>query len=125
MPVSQLAKRPVPEVPLRQNFDFNTLETPMKAGRFTNPWTLAALFLVVVIIASGAVIWSKRDRTPPVEISLVPAPAIEATLYVGGAVITPGYYPLRAGDTLPDLLAAAGGPAAGAGLDDIELMVSP
>jgi competence protein ComEA len=52
---------------------------------------------------------------PAVEISIstrMPEPA--GSIYIGGAVNNPGLYPLEAGDSLEDLISAAGGLKAGA-----------
>jgi competence protein ComEA len=96
----------------------------MKAGRFINGWTVAAVLLAAVIIASGAVIWSKHDRSGAIEITLSPESEAPGRIYVGGEVHNPGFYPLKAGDSIEDVLRAAGGVIDGADLSRVELTVA-
>ena len=78
---------------------------------------------MIVIIAGAVVIGLKSGRSQPIEISLDPAPAPEGEIYVTGAVSNPGIYPLQPGDTLEDVLRAAGGATGDADLSRIELNV--
>jgi competence protein ComEA len=96
----------------------------MKAGRFFSGWTLLAAILVVIIITGGVVIGSKYGRSQPIEISLYPAPVLEGEIYIGGEVSNPGIYPLEGGDTLKDVIQAAGGVNDNADLSHIELIIS-
>lgn len=96
----------------------------MKAGRFINGWTVTALFLAAIIIAGGAVIWSKHSRSRAIDISIAPDPEIQGRIYVGGEVSNPGFYPLEAGDSIHDVLRAAGGINDGADLSQVELIVA-
>jgi competence protein ComEA len=96
----------------------------MKAGRFFSRWTLVVAILVVIIIAGGVVIGSKYSRSQLVEISLNPAPAPAGEIYIGGEVINPGIYPFYVGDSLDEVLRAAGGVTGNADLSYIELIVS-
>jgi len=97
---------------------------PMKLSRFVNGWTVAAVILAVVIIAGGIVIWSKQTQGQPLEISAPSAPGLPVTIYIGGEVNNPGFYPLEDGDSIEDLIQAAGGLADGADLSNVELVVS-
>lgn len=85
---------------------------------------IIALILVAVIIACGVTAWAKYSPGQTIEISLPPQPEIEGTIYVGGAVSNPGFYPLVAGDKLEDIIGAAGGISSGADLDRLKLYVS-
>jgi competence protein ComEA len=96
----------------------------VKLSRFINGWTVAAFLLAVIIIAGGVVIWSKQSRNQPIEISAPPAPGLPVKVYVGGEVNNPGFYPLKDGDSIEDLLRAAGGLADGADLKNVEIAVS-
>jgi competence protein ComEA len=96
----------------------------MKAGRFFNGWTLLAVILVIIIITGGVVIGSKYSRSQPIEISLATAPEPEGKIYVGGEVINPGIYPLYSGDSLDEVLRAAGGVTGNADLSNIDLIIS-
>jgi len=95
----------------------------MKAGRLINGWTLIAVVLTVIVIAGGVYIGLKHGQDQPIEITLAPNPPLEGTVYIGGEVNNPGYYPLYAGDTFDDLVRAAGGPTEGADLGHIEVKV--
>jgi len=83
---------------------------------------LAAL-LVLVIIAGGVVIGAKYPRDNPVEISLPTAPEPSGNIYVGGEVNNPGIYPVAVGDTLEDVIQAAGGFTDNADTGYVELIV--
>jgi competence protein ComEA len=78
---------------------------------------------VAVIITGGVVIGSKNGRSQPVEISLNPAPAPEGEIYIGGEVNNPGIYPFYAGDSLQEVLRAAGGLTGNADPGCIELLI--
>jgi competence protein ComEA len=96
----------------------------MKVGRFINSWTVTAILLAAIIIAGGVVIWSKHSQSQAIEISMTPDREIQGRIYVGGGVNNPGFYPLKAGDGIEDVLRAAGGLTDGADLSQIELVVS-
>jgi len=96
----------------------------MKGSTFINGWTVAAVLLAVIIIAGGAVIWSKQGRSQPIEISVTPEPELPVTIYIGGEVNNPGYYPLKAGDGIEDVLKSAGGLKDGADPARVELAIS-
>ena len=95
----------------------------MKADRSIVGWVLAVLLLVAVIIAGSVVISQKASSGQAIDIVLGTEREVTGTIYVGGEVNNPGYYPIFAGDKLDDIIAAAGGLKEGAGLDNIELMV--
>jgi len=96
----------------------------MKAGRYINGWTVTAVLLAAIIIAGGAVIWSKHSRNQAIEISMSPERELQGRIYVGGEVNNPGFYPLQAGDGIEDILQAAGGITDGADLSHVELIIS-
>jgi competence protein ComEA len=95
----------------------------MESSKIKVNWTLVALLLVVVIIAGVVVIGLKCRSGQVVEVTLAPEREITGTIYVGGAVNNPGYYPIFADDTLEDVIAAAGGLKEGASIGDIELSI--
>ncbi len=74
---------------------------------------LIAFSLIVLIIIGGVFLfqqqpWSKE----PMEITLTtPASTLPAEMevYVGGAVVSPGWYPFEPGDGIEDVLSMAGG----------------
>jgi competence protein ComEA len=96
----------------------------MKAGRWLGGWTLIAAVLAVIIIAGGIYIGLKYRPDQPVEISLVPERPLAGTVYIGGEVNNPGNYPFYAGDSLDDLVRAAGGLTDDADLSNIEIVVA-
>jgi len=93
----------------------------MKAGRFFNGWTLAALLLVIVILAGSAVIWVKSGRGQAIEISLTPDRETAGSIYVGGEINNPGWYPLFTGDNISDVIRVAGGLKDGADMSRVTL----
>jgi competence protein ComEA len=95
----------------------------MKFGRIVSGWTIVALFLVIVIIAGSVFIALKCNTGQALEITLTPEREITGMIYVGGAVNNPGYYPVFAGDTLQDIVEAAGGLKEGASLDNVEFTI--
>lgn len=95
----------------------------MKAGKLINGWTLIAVILAVIVIAGCVYIGLNHGQDQPIEITLAPNSPPEGTVYIGGEVNNPGYYPLYAGDTVDDLVRAAGGLTDGADLGHIEVKV--
>jgi competence protein ComEA len=96
----------------------------MDTSRLKINWTLVAILLVVVIIAGVVFLGIKCRGGPVVEITLTQEKEIVGTIYVGGAVNIPGLYHVFAGDTLEDIIAAAGGLTAGASFSDVELIIN-
>lgn len=79
---------------------------------------------MVAVTVVGTVIAVARYRpNRPLEITLPAEVAIEGYVHVGGAVANPGIFPLAGGDTVEDLLAAAGGATTTADLDQLRLIV--
>ncbi len=95
----------------------------MATGRFDKYWTPVIIILLAVIATGGAVTWSKYSPSQPVEIFIPPVQELQGEIYAGGAVNNPGFYPLRAGDSIDDIIQAAGGAADSADLNQIELYV--
>jgi competence protein ComEA len=96
----------------------------MKAGRFSNVWTVAAAVLAAVIIAGGVYIGLAYQPGHAVKITIPPERPLAGTVYIGGEVNNPGSYPLYAGDSLKDLIQAAGGLTADADPGDVELTIA-
>lgn len=88
-------------------------------------WLLGSIVLVVIIVIGGLVIWLRYNPSRPVEISLSALPTHQGTIYLGGAVVSPGLYPFTGGDSLEALLRAAGGTTASANLSALKLYVTP
>ena len=95
----------------------------MMVGRFFNGWTLMAILLAAIVVAGSLIVWSRYSRSQAIEITTVPDRELQGELYVGGEVNNPGFYPLEAGDSVEDILQAAGGTADGADLSRLEFFV--
>ncbi len=72
-------------------------------------WALIIIFLVVIITVGGIIAWSRYSPSQPIEISLLPHPELQSKIYISGAVSNPGFYPLKAEDSIRDIIQAAGG----------------
>jgi len=81
----------------------------MTAGKFINGWTLIVVLLVAIIVAGSFVIWSGYSRSQAIEISVVLDGELKGEIYIGGEVNNPGFYPLEDGDSIEDIIRAAGG----------------
>jgi len=85
-------------------------------------WPLFGLAALILSIGIGVLIDEQFfQSSQPLEIRLDGAPATEIQVYVAGAVVQPGVYYLRDGDRWIDALEAAGGPAADADLEAVNL----
>lgn len=91
--------------------------------RFTKYWTLITILLMVIIIIGSLVIWSKYRPSQPIEISISTTHELQGEIYIDGAVNNPGLYPLKAGDTVDDIIRAAGGTGAEADLSQLKLYI--
>ena len=65
-------------------------------------------FLLIISI-SGIIIWLKYEQGDPLEIYHPTSEKWDGTIYIGGAVHLPGYYPFTHEDTIETLVQAAGG----------------
>jgi competence protein ComEA len=72
-------------------------------------YRVPALAFLVVVATAGALLFLAR-RGEPVEIVMTSSEGLSprGTVYVSGAVANPGLYPWREGDTLADIIRAAG-----------------
>jgi competence protein ComEA len=82
------------------------------------------LLLIIIIIGGAVTIRIRYNREAPVELTLHPQVTQTGTIYIGGAVNNPGFFPLRPGDTVQSLIQAAGGSSAAANLSGMELYVT-
>jgi competence protein ComEA len=73
-------------------------------------WLATIAFLVICLIAGSVLLIIKLSGYRPVEITLTQntPPTIKSEIYIDGAVINPGYYPLRENDTIDTLIASIG-----------------
>ena len=97
----------------------------MTKGKLNRFWALVTLLLVVIIVIGSTVAWSRYKESQPVEIS-VANPSSQGQLdqiYIGGAITNPGFYPLKAEDSIGDIIEAAGGTTGSADPSQIELYI--
>ncbi len=95
----------------------------MITSKFSQYWTLITIFLVAIIIISGIVLWLKYSPSQPIEISIPSAQELPGRIYIGGAVSNPGFYSLKARDTIEALIQAAGGTTDNADLGWLKLYI--
>jgi competence protein ComEA len=103
-----------------------TVHEPVESsgdGRPGKWWVVAAICLAAITIAGGTVIWTGHGDGRELEISTAPEEQFSGQIVVSGEVNNPGLYPLSAGDTVADILQAAGGETANADTDRLELDV--
>jgi len=86
-------------------------------------WAALLGFLLLAFL-SGALLFFLRYRPSPGLEIVLPSPTPLATqrAYIDGAVTSPGWYPVRPGESLQDLLRAAG-PKEGADLGAIKVRI--
>ena len=84
-------------------------------------WVLIIILLVAIIVVGSVVAGSRYSRSQPIEISILPSQELQGEIYIGGAVRNPGFYPLKAGDTLEALIQVAGGTTSRAGPFNLKL----
>jgi competence protein ComEA len=90
-------------------------------------WLPLVILLATVIAIGGIIIWSRYDSLRAAEISLSDTPPQEepyCQVYVAGDIASPGPYPLKADDSIPTLIQAAGGVRGDAQPDEVRLYVS-
>ncbi len=95
----------------------------MAASKLNKYWTLIIILLVAIIIISGIAVWLKYSPSQPIEISIPTARELQGEIYIGGAVSSPGFYPVKADDTIEALIQAAGGTTDSADLGWLKLYV--
>ncbi|MHB8895207.1 MAG: helix-hairpin-helix domain-containing protein [Candidatus Geothermincolia bacterium] len=87
----------------------------------------AAIVTLVLLLCFGGIIAYARSRPKAVDIKAaggIPTSSARAktlTVHIAGAVLSPGLYSLPEGSRVADALNKAGGPAADAMLDDLNL----
>ena len=81
----------------------------MATSKFSQYWTLITILLAVIIAISSIVAWSRYRQSQAIEISMPAFQELPGEIYIGGVVSNPGFYSLKAGDTVEALVQAAGG----------------
>ena len=95
----------------------------MTTSKFSKYWTLITILLVAIIAISSIVACSRYSRSQLVEISTPSGPELQGEVYISGAVSNPGFYTLKAGDTIEALIQAAGGTTDSASLNRLKLYI--
>jgi competence protein ComEA len=95
--------------------------TRVKLSRFV--WVAMVVLLVAIIAGGSFVAWSRYSPGRAIEISLPPEKERRGEIYVGGEVNNPGIYPLEAGDSVGDVIKAAGGATENADPDRLRLYI--
>ena len=91
--------------------------------KYQKYWTLLIILLVAIIATGSIVTWSRYSRSQPIEISVPPGQELQGAFYIGGAVNNPGFYPLKARDSLEDIIRAAGGTTDSADLSQLNIHI--
>jgi len=98
-------------------------EAYMTADKLSRFWLLVASYLIVIVFISSFIIWKRYDKGTPLEISYPPSPVFQGELYLDGAVIHPGTYPLKSDDSLYMMIQASGGTTPNADLSRLHLHI--
>jgi len=95
----------------------------MTAGKLNRFWALLTVLLITTIVVGGIVAWFKFSSGQPIEISIPQTQEPEGRIYIGGNVTAPGFYPFTTGDSLGDLIQAAGDTTSSANLSGLKLYI--
>jgi competence protein ComEA len=79
---------------------------------------------MAVALSGGLLLSSGCSPGELLDISPPPGQQLAGEIYIGGAVVIPGIYPIKDGDTLESLVQAAGGATPNAYLSRLSLQVS-
>ncbi len=86
-------------------------------------WTLITILLVAIIAIGSLIVWSRYSGSQPIEISVASGQEWQGRVYIGGAVGNPGFYPITAGDSIQDIIQAAGGITNGADVSGLKIYI--
>jgi competence protein ComEA len=95
------------------------LSTQITSGKLL---TAVIIFLLLIITISGIIIWLRYQRGDPVIISYSTTENWDGTIFIGGGVNLPGYYPFTDEDTIETLIQAAGGMTDNHGSNNVTLL---
>ena len=93
----------------------------MATSKFNRFGTLITLILVAIIVIGGIVVWSRYSGGQPIEIAQSPSQELDGEIYISGAITSPGFYPLKVGDSIETLIQAAGDITDNADLSQLKL----
>ena len=86
-------------------------------------WALIIILLVAIIAIGSIAVWSRYSGSQPIEISIAADQELSGSIYIGGAVNNPGFYPLKGGDGIEDIIQASGGTASNADLSSLRIYI--
>ena len=92
-------------------------------SRLERFWTLAVIILVAIIVIGGVFLWMRCSPTRSIEISLPLDTELSGSVYIGGAVNNPGFYPFSGDDSLEAIIQAAGGMSGSANTSYFQLYI--
>jgi len=95
----------------------------MATDKLNRYWTLIIILLVVIVAIGSTVVWSRYSSSQPIEISIPSGQELPGRIYIGGAVSNPDSYPLKTGDSLQDIIQAAGGTVSNADLSRLKIYI--
>jgi len=95
----------------------------MTASRSNRFWTLIIILLVVITVTGAVLAWMRYRPDKPIEITVAPQQDLREQIYIGGAVVNPGFYPLKTTDTIQSLIQAGGGITDVADITQLELLL--
>jgi len=81
------------------------------------------LLMIAAVFSLVALTGCSQGEEIEISLPQTTSPQLTGQIYIDGAVNNPGYYPLKEGDSIEDLIRAAGGLTDGAGLNQIELLI--
>jgi competence protein ComEA len=97
----------------------------MNSDKLSGFWLIITGILVLIIIISAIIIWSRSDRGQSIDIRPPPTSQFQGAVYVDGAVGNPGRYPLKADDSIEGILHSSGGLEKNANISQMYLYVPP
>jgi len=95
----------------------------MATSRFNRGWAFIIFILAVIVATGGIIIWTKNDQNSTIEIDIIPEPELLGDIHIDGEVNNPGFYSLKTGDSIKDMLQIAGGTTSNADLSRLILFV--
>ena len=95
----------------------------MAVSKLNRYWTPITIFLVAIIVTGGILAWSRYSPSRPIEITIPQDHELQGRLYIGGAVVNPGFYPFTSNDNIEALIQAAGGITNSTNLSGLKLYI--
>ena len=86
-------------------------------------WALSIIPLVAIIAIGGVVVWSRYSGSQPIEIPIASGQEWQGRIYIGGAVNNPSFYPVKAGDSIEDIIRAAGDTTSDADFSSLKIYI--